>query len=68
MEPTIHEEGRVPDDTTDDQNRLDQLGEQIERVRRDAEEDGLLPDSTPEPTFVDPDADGDADGTPAGTP
>lgn len=36
------------------QERLDELEERIEAVRTDAEEDGLLPDSTPEPTFEDP--------------
>lgn len=40
---------------TDD--RLDQLGERIDEVRRDAEEHGLLPDSTPEPTFFEPNPD-----------
>jgi hypothetical protein len=40
------------------QERLDQLEDRIDAVRKDAEEDGLLPDSTPEPTFRDPDPDG----------
>ena len=44
------------------QERLDELGERIDDVRRDAEEHGLLPDSTPERTFFDPDADGSSDG------
>jgi len=34
--------------------RLDQLEERIDEARRQAEEDGLLPDSTPEPTFFEP--------------
>ena len=42
-----------------EQKRLDDLGEKIDEARHDAEEDGLLPDSTPEPTFEDPDADSD---------
>ena len=37
--------------------RLDELGERIDKARRDAEEDGLLPDTTPERSFIDPDAD-----------
>jgi hypothetical protein len=41
------------------QERLDDLGDDIDATRRQAEEDGLLPDSTPEPTFIDPDGDGD---------
>ena len=43
-----------------DQERLERLGDKIDEARHDAEEDGLLPDSTPEPTFKDPDAEGDA--------
>jgi hypothetical protein len=43
------------------QERLDELENRIEHARRDAEEDGLLPDSTPEPTFADPEGD-EADG------
>ena len=40
------------------QERLDELGENIERVRDQAEADGLLPEDDPEdrkPTFADPD-------------
>lgn len=43
------------------QKRLDELGERIDAARRDAEEDGLLPDSTPEPTLIDPDPDSSGD-------
>jgi hypothetical protein len=46
------------------QDRLDELGDDIEATRRQAEEDGLLPDSTPRPTFIDPDGDGDSDEAP----
>lgn len=46
------------------QERLDDLGEDIEATRRRAEEGGTIPDSTPEPTFIDPDADGDSDEAP----
>jgi hypothetical protein len=44
------------------QEALDELDERIKHVRRDAEEDGLLPDSHPQPTFFDPDGDGESDG------
>lgn len=40
------------------QQRLEELGERIDRVRRSAEEHGLLPDSTPEPTFIEPNPEG----------
>ena len=50
------------------QERLDELGEQIEEVRRDAEEHGLLPDSTPERTFEDPDPEDDDKGVPPESP
>ena len=43
------------------EERLEALGDRIDKARRDAEEDGLLPDSTPEPSFKDPDPD-DGDG------
>lgn len=46
------------------QEGLDELGDDIEATRRQAEEDGILPDSTPEPTFIDPDGDGDAAAAP----
>jgi hypothetical protein len=52
----------MPDPT---QERLDDLGKQIDEARHDAEEHGLLPDTTEEPTFEDPDPDdddGDAQG------
>jgi hypothetical protein len=38
-------------------DKLEELQEDIDRVRRDAEEHGTLP-SDPEPTIFDPDADG----------
>lgn len=41
------------------QERLDELEERIEDVRRDAEDAGLLPDSDPEPTFRDPNPGGE---------
>jgi hypothetical protein len=40
------------------QQRLDELGEDIDRTREKAEADGLLPEDDPEdrePTFADPD-------------
>lgn len=40
------------------QERLDDLEERIDKVRRDAEEHDVLPDSDPEPTFRDPNPDG----------
>jgi hypothetical protein len=43
------------------EERLEELGERIDKARRDAEEDGLLPDSTPEPSFEDPNPDDDDD-------
>lgn len=49
------------------QERLDDLGEQIAEVTRQAQEHGTI-DSEPEPTIVDPDADGDAEGTGAPPP
>lgn len=39
------------------QDRLDELAEQIDGARGDAEDDGLLADSNPEPTFLDPEGD-----------
>ena len=36
------------------QERIDELEKRIDAARRDAEDHGLLPDSTPEPTFEDP--------------
>lgn len=56
--------------TDEMQKRVDELGEDIEATRRQAEDDGLLPDSDPDPTFIDPDADGrrdDADEEPGTT-
>jgi hypothetical protein len=43
------------------QERLDELGERIDAVRRRAQEDDLLPDDSPEPTFVDPNPGGPDD-------
>jgi hypothetical protein len=47
-----------PDQMDED---LDDLKAGIDAARRQAEENGTIPDSTPEPTFIDPDADGDRD-------
>ena len=44
-----------------EQERLDELGDRIDTARRQAEDDGLLTDSTPEPTLVDPDPEGTGD-------
>ena len=41
--------------------RLDEVQKEIDEARRQAEEHGTIPDSTPEPTFIDPDADGRID-------
>ena len=49
------------------QERLDELGQKIDEVTRQAEEHGTV-DSEPEPTIVDPDADGQAEGTGAPPP
>lgn len=46
-------------DTMDE--RLEELGADIERARQQAEEHGVLPPSEPEQTFIDPDADGRVD-------
>jgi hypothetical protein len=47
----------------DDPKDLDlkEVQDHIDEARRKAEEDGLLPDPTPEPTYLDPDADGEAE-------
>lgn len=45
-------------DTPDDQ-RIDDLGDTIDEARKQAEDHGTIPDSDPEPTFVDPDGDGE---------
>jgi hypothetical protein len=45
-------------DTDEMQQRLDELGDDIDRVREKAEADGLLPEDDPEdrePTLADPD-------------
>ena len=41
--------------------RLDEVQEKIDEARQRAEDDGLLPDEDPEPTFADPDGDGDVE-------
>ena len=46
-------------DTMDE--RLEELSDDIERARQQAEEHGTLPPSEPEQTFIDPDADGRID-------
>ena len=52
----------MPSEPDDMQRRLDELGEDIERSRRQAEADGLLPEDDPhEPTFADPDPEHDGD-------
>lgn len=43
------------------EERLDELQERIDAARRQAEEHGTIPDTTPEQTFIDPDADGRVD-------
>ena len=39
------------------QDRIDELGDQIDQVRREAQEHGTIPDE--EPTLADPDGDGE---------
>lgn len=53
----------TPDDPDVEQleERLDDLQRGIDDARTQAEEHGTLPDTTPEPTFADPDGDGDVD-------
>ena len=43
------------------EQRLDELEENIDAARRQAEEHGTIEDTTPEPTFIDPDGDGRVD-------
>ncbi|MET0728845.1 MAG: hypothetical protein ABWZ76_11165 [Acidimicrobiales bacterium] len=43
------------------EDRLEELKERTDEVRRQAEEHGTLPDSTPEQSFIDPDGDGRID-------
>jgi hypothetical protein len=43
------------------QERLDDLQEGTDAARRQAEEHGTIEDTTPEQTFIDPDADGRID-------
>lgn len=50
-EPT----GKTPDP---EQERLHEVQEEIDEVRREAEEHGTLPPEHPERTFADPDGDG----------
>lgn len=42
-----------------DQSTIDELGEEIDDVRRQAIDHGNLPDPDPEPTFFDPTRDPD---------
>lgn len=58
-------DGRMSD-TPDDQ-RLDELGQQIDDARKQAEDHGTIPDSDPEPTYADPDGDGE-EGAPNNAP
>jgi hypothetical protein len=41
------------------EERVAEVEKTIDEARRRAEDDGLLPDSTPERTFADPDGDGE---------
>ena len=41
--------------------QLDQLQDQIDDVRRDAEEHGTVPSSEPRQTLADPDGDGEVE-------
>lgn len=43
------------------EQRLDELGHEIDAARRQAEEHGTIEDTTPEQTFIDPDGDGRVD-------
>ena len=43
------------------EDRVDELEQRTAEVRRQAEEHGTLPDSTPEQSFIDPDGDGRID-------
>ncbi len=44
----------VPDD-----RQIDELEETIDDARRRAEDHGTIPDSDPDPSWVDPDGDGE---------
>jgi hypothetical protein len=52
---------------TPDKDRIDELGEDIEEAREQAEDHGTLPQSDPDPTFIDPEGDGHVDEDDAGT-
>jgi hypothetical protein len=43
------------------EERLEELEQTIDDARRRAEDDGLIPDSDPDPTYADPEGDGEAD-------
>ena len=47
---------------TPDEERREELQDDIDAARRQAEEHGTLPDLRPDPTFIDPDGDGEPDG------
>ncbi len=49
------------------QEKLDELGETIAEVRRDAEDHGTIPESDDQ-TLADPDGDGDVEETPVQPP
>lgn len=51
----------MSDTTGDDDQRIDDLDKTIDDARKPAEDHGTIPDSDPDPTFVDPDGDGDPD-------
>ena len=46
-----------------EQEQLDQIEEDIEKVRREAVEHGTIPPTPSEPSPPDPDADGEIEGT-----
>ncbi len=46
----------MPDPPDDEQ--IDELAETIDDARRRAEDHGTIPDSDPDPSWVDPDGDG----------
>jgi hypothetical protein len=51
-----------------EQERLEELQDEIDDVRRGAEEHGTIPPSGPPRTFADPDGDGKVDPTPVTPP
>lgn len=49
-------------------DRLEELQEEIDEVRRQAEDHATIPPSDPPRTFADPDGDGEVDPTPVPPP